>query len=91
VAVTDAAVLSNRVDGVVLVTQAGKTRRDLARQAVLNLKQAGANIFGGMINRVSKKEGGYYHQYYTPKKLKAVNLSNPANGSQRRWQWLPFK
>lgn len=91
VAVTDAAVLSNRVDGVVLVTQAGKTRRDLARQAVLNLKQAGANIFGGMINRVSKKEGGYYHQYYTPKKLKAVNLSSPAGRPQRRWQWLPFK
>jgi non-specific protein-tyrosine kinase len=89
-AVADAAVLSNRVDGVVLVTRPGHTRRDIARQAILNLQQAGANFFGGVLNRVSKKEGGYYHQYYTPKKLKSTAQSNPAR-SQRRWQWLPFK
>ncbi|MBI1877584.1 MAG: polysaccharide biosynthesis tyrosine autokinase [Chloroflexi bacterium] len=91
VAVADAAVLSNRVDGVVLVTQAGKTRREVARQAILNLQQAGANIFGGILNRVSKKGGGYYyHQYYTPNRPAFVSKPRHAR-PQRRWQWLPFK
>ncbi|MFN8454784.1 MAG: polysaccharide biosynthesis tyrosine autokinase [Anaerolineae bacterium] len=90
VAVADAAILSNRVDGVVLVTQAGQTRRDVARQAILNLKQAGANLFGVVLNRVSKKEGGYYHQYYTSKRPTPAGQSGHAK-PQRRWQWLPFK
>ena len=91
VAVTDAAVLSNRVDGVVLVTQAGKTRRDVARQAILNLQQAGANFFGGVLNRVSKKGGGYYYQqYYTPNQSRTAGQPGHAR-PQRRWQWLPFK
>jgi non-specific protein-tyrosine kinase len=90
-AVADAVVLSNRVDGVVLVTQAGKTRREVARQAILNLKQAGANIFGGILNRVSKKEGGYYyHQYYIPNRPEATGKPHHTR-PQRRWQWLPFK
>jgi capsular exopolysaccharide synthesis family protein len=90
VAVTDAAVLSNRVDGVVLVTYAGQTRRDVARQAVLNLQQAGANLLGGVLNGISKREGGYsYHQYYTPSRHGAAGQPSRA-GLRRRWQWLPF-
>jgi non-specific protein-tyrosine kinase len=89
-AVADAAILSNRVDGVVLVTRAAKTRREVARQAVLNLKQAGANIFGGVLNQVSKKEGGYYQQYYTPNRPESGGKAYQAK-PQRRWQWLPFK
>jgi capsular exopolysaccharide synthesis family protein len=90
VAVTDAAVLSNRVDGVVLVTYAGQTRRDVARQAVLNLQQAGANLLGGVLNGISKREGGYYyHQYYTPNRHEHAAQPSLA-GQRRRWQWLPF-
>lgn len=90
VAVTDAAVLSNRVDGVVLVTQAGQTRRDVAKQAVLNLQQAGANLLGAVLNRVSKQEGGYYYsQYYTANRRSPAGQPNHAS-LRRRWQWLPF-
>lgn len=64
--VTDAAVLSSRVDGVVLVIEAGQTSRDIARQAVEDLKQAGATLLGGVLNRVSQKGGGYYYHYYSP-------------------------
>ncbi|MEW5960544.1 MAG: polysaccharide biosynthesis tyrosine autokinase, partial [Chloroflexota bacterium] len=67
--VADAAVLSNRVDGVVLVTKVGSTRLSAARQAVLNLRQAGANLLGGVLNQVkSHSSGYYYHQgyYYAP-------------------------
>lgn len=90
VAVTDAAVLSNRVDGVVLVTQAGQTRRDVAKRAVLNLQQAGANLLGAVLNRVSKQEGGYYYsQYYTANRRSPAGQPNHAS-LRRRWQWLPF-
>jgi capsular exopolysaccharide synthesis family protein len=86
VAVADAAVLSRRVDGVVLVIEAGQTRRDVARQAVMNLQQAGAHILGGVLNRASYKRGGYhYYHYYSSKRRKPA--SQPA---QRQWRWLPF-
>jgi succinoglycan biosynthesis transport protein ExoP len=86
VSVTDAAVLSRRVDGVVLVIEAGQTRRDVARQAIMNLQQAGAHILGGVLNRASYKRGGYYYyHYYSSKRRKPGG--QPA---QRLWGWLPF-
>ncbi|HMP38767.1 MAG TPA: CpsD/CapB family tyrosine-protein kinase [Roseiflexaceae bacterium] len=50
VAVTDAAVLATRVDGVLLVFQAGKTRRDRARQARQILEKVKAHIVGVVLN-----------------------------------------
>jgi non-specific protein-tyrosine kinase len=87
VAVADAIVLSNRVDGVVLVTQAGRTRRDVARRAVLNLQQAGANFLGAVLNWVSKQEGGYYYYQY-----RSFNPHQPAGQPSRARlrHWLPF-
>ncbi len=49
-AVTDAAVLSTRVDGVLLVLQAGKTRRDRAREARRLLEKVKAHIVGVVLN-----------------------------------------
>lgn len=62
-AVADAAVLSNRVDGVVLVAEAGRTRLNMAGQALQVLDQAGARLLGGLLNRASSKKGGYYYYY----------------------------
>lgn len=62
-AVADATILSTRVDGLVLVTEAGQTRRDAARQAIDHLQQAGATLLGGVLNRVPHKRGGYYYYY----------------------------
>lgn len=61
--VTDAVILSRRVDGVVLVVASGKTRRDVARQAIFNLQHAGANILGAVLNRAPQKRGAYYYSY----------------------------
>ncbi len=61
--VTDAVVLSNRVDATLLVMRAGKTRHGAAKQAVSNLRQAGANLLGGVINQVSGKRAGYYQPF----------------------------
>lgn len=48
--IADAAVLSGQVDGVVLVLEAGKTRRGIAEQAVDNLQQAGAHLLGVVLS-----------------------------------------
>ncbi|MFL7794471.1 MAG: CpsD/CapB family tyrosine-protein kinase, partial [Anaerolineae bacterium] len=65
--VTDAAVLAQNVDGVLLVVDAGETRREIAQHAVESLRQVGANVIGAVLNRVSAGKGGYYnyyHEYY---------------------------
>ncbi|HLF28443.1 MAG TPA: polysaccharide biosynthesis tyrosine autokinase [Anaerolineae bacterium] len=59
--VADAAVLSIQVDSVVMVIEAGRTRRDVARQAMSNLRQAGARLLGGVLNGVlDTRRTGYY-------------------------------
>lgn len=61
VAVTDAAVLATRVDGVLLVLQAGRTRRDRAREARQKLEKVKANIVGVVLNNAKLEAGyGYY-------------------------------
>jgi capsular exopolysaccharide synthesis family protein len=62
VAVTDAAVLATKVDGVVLVISAGKTRREYARSAVQRLQQINARLVGTVLTNVPMGAGfkGYY-------------------------------
>jgi capsular exopolysaccharide synthesis family protein len=62
VAVTDAAVLATKVDGVLLVISAGKTRRDHARTAVQRLEQINARVVGTVLTNVPMGAGfsGYY-------------------------------
>jgi capsular exopolysaccharide synthesis family protein len=64
IAVTDAAVLAPRVDGVILVVNAGKTRRDLAVKARDMLKQVNAHILGVVLNnaQVDKSAYAYFGQ-----------------------------
>jgi capsular exopolysaccharide synthesis family protein len=63
--VTDAAVLATQTDGVLLVADAGKTRRNAARRSVEVLQQVGANVLGAALNRLSpSRSGGYYYYYY---------------------------
>ncbi|HEU4327196.1 MAG TPA: CpsD/CapB family tyrosine-protein kinase [Roseiflexaceae bacterium] len=59
VAVTDAAVLATRVDGVLLVLQAQRTTRERARQARQILEKVKANIVGVVLNN-AEIEHGYY-------------------------------
>jgi non-specific protein-tyrosine kinase len=62
VAVTDAAVLATKVDGVLLVIGAGKTRREYARMAVQRLQQINARLVGTVLTNVQMGAGfaGYY-------------------------------
>ena len=52
IAVVDAVVLATKVDGVLLVTSAGETKREHAQQAVERLKKVNANIVGAVLNNV---------------------------------------
>jgi capsular exopolysaccharide synthesis family protein len=65
VAVTDAAVLASRVDGVLLVIKAGATKRDHARRAKALLEKVNAHLLGVVLNNI-KMDTSYY-SYYTDK------------------------
>jgi non-specific protein-tyrosine kinase len=56
-AVTDAAVLATRLDGVLLVLQAGHTRRDRAREARRLLEKVKANMIGVVLNNAQLEMG----------------------------------
>jgi Mrp family chromosome partitioning ATPase len=66
-AVTDAAVLSSQADGVLLVVDAGASRRELATRAVEDLRKVGGNVLGAVLNKVSPRGSGYYYYYYYSK------------------------
>ena len=60
-AVSDTVVLAPRVDGVLLVMQAGRTRREHARQARNVLDKAKASIVGVVLNGAELTQAsGYY-------------------------------
>lgn len=64
IAVSDAAVLAARLDGVLLVLNAGQTKRDHARQAKEMLEKVNAHIVGVVLNNVAPDTAlqGYYSQ-----------------------------
>ena len=66
IVVTDALVLANEVDGVVMVLDFGGVTRDAAKQAKQLLEKVNANILGVVLNKIDmEKEGAYYpYNYY---------------------------
>ena len=63
IAVTDAAVLASKVDAVLLVVSAGRTKREHARQAKALLEKVNARLLGTVLTNV-KGEASLY-QYYS--------------------------
>ena len=66
-AVTDPVVLSQVVDGVLLVLDAHSTVRQAARRASENLRNVNARLVGMVINRLDRSKGRYYYysRYYS--------------------------
>jgi non-specific protein-tyrosine kinase len=62
IAVTDAAVLGTKVDGVLLVVKAGNTRREHALRAKELLERVNVRIVGAVLNNAPPDQslGGYY-------------------------------
>jgi capsular exopolysaccharide synthesis family protein len=61
--VSDATVLSAKVDGVLLVIQPGRTHAEAARAMLTQLNRAGAHVVGVVLNRVPRKNANYYGYY----------------------------
>lgn len=79
-AVTDATVLSTRMDGILLVSDAGRTRRAAARQAVERLRQVDGHLLGVVLNRISLRSGGYYvYPYY---------YESDQDDHHTTWRWI---
>lgn len=60
---SDAAILSTQVDGVLLVLVSGQTRREMARRAVDALTHVNARIVGVVLNRMPVRSSGYSYYY----------------------------
>ena len=58
--VTDATILSNLADGVILVAESGKTPRAALLRTRRILDDAGARILGVALNKLDQRHGGYY-------------------------------
>ena len=63
-AVSDTAILASEVDGVLLVLDAGKTRREIAVHALTGLRQVQARVIGVVLNRMPSRGPGSYYYYY---------------------------
>ena len=65
-AVTDSAVIASQVDGVVMVLQAGATRREAALRAKEEICRTGGKLIGVALNKLkaSRSSGYYYYHYY---------------------------
>ena len=85
--VSDATVLSAKVDGVLLVIQPGKTHAEAARAMLAQLQRAGAHVVGVVLNRVPRKNANYYG-YYRYENDSAYSIENSpveqAAGSDNR-------
>lgn len=66
IAVTDAAVLASKVDGVLLVIKAGTTKRDHAQRAKALLEKVNARLVGAVLNNVRMDIS--LHRYYAEQK-----------------------
>lgn len=64
-AVTDAQILANLVDGSVLVVRSGKTEIEPAQKAKEALAPAKAKLLGVVLNDREKKASNYYYYYGT--------------------------
>ncbi len=62
--VSDAVILSNLVDGVVLVAESGVTNRSALARAHKMLTMAGAKVLGAVLNKLDVRHNGYYGYYY---------------------------
>lgn len=79
--VTDAAVLSQHVGGVVLVVGVGKTKLQDLEKSLSALQMVGTNLLGVVLNRLpAKGPDAYAYSYYTSDEL---NASKPPTESGR--------
>lgn len=63
-AVTDAQILATKSDGVIIVIDAGKVKRDIALKVKNNLERVQARIIGTVLNNAKIDQESSYYYYY---------------------------
>ncbi len=63
-AVSDALIISNMVEGMLLVVEFGKTRRETLERSLGQIRGIGAPLVGIVLNEVSTDVPGYGYSYY---------------------------
>lgn len=64
--VTDAAILSTFVDGVILAIASGKTEIEAGKRALKSLEAVNANVLGAVMTMIPVTKRGYYsYKYYS--------------------------
>ena len=63
-AVADAAILSNQVDGALLVISSGETSASLMMRALERLESVGVRPLGVVLNKLTERKGGEHYYYY---------------------------
>ncbi|MEW1810244.1 polysaccharide biosynthesis tyrosine autokinase [Pseudarthrobacter phenanthrenivorans] len=83
--VTDAAVLSQYVGGVVIVVGSHKVSRHDLEKSLSSLEMVAANVLGVVLNRLpAKGPDSYTYGYYTSEESSGRKRSAP-NGSRQQW------
>jgi len=62
--VTDAQIAAAQSDGVILVVEAGKVKKDVALRAKASLDHVKARLIGVVLNNVPRKHSDSYYYYY---------------------------
>jgi succinoglycan biosynthesis transport protein ExoP len=87
-AVTDSAILSPKVDGVLLVVKPGVTQMAVAKQCVELLQRGGAKLLGVVLNEVNLQGSRYY--YYKGYYYASRNYYDDENHQRKTKGWLRF-
>lgn len=61
--VTDAAIVSRLVDGVIIIAASGETKKDILVQAKKHLEKVEANVLGVVLTKVELSKSTYYSGY----------------------------
>ena len=72
--VTDAAILANIVDGVIMLVRCGKIHIEIVSRTKQKLQDSKANILGVLLNNVDYGKESYYHYYYYSDEEKKKNV-----------------
>ncbi|NCC76411.1 MAG: polysaccharide biosynthesis tyrosine autokinase [Clostridia bacterium] len=81
--VTDAAIISTKVDGAIFVIRAGEIKKAQLTRATELLKKVNAHVLGFILNGASRQTDDYYAYYYTSDYLEN-SPSDGKNSKKRR-------
>jgi Mrp family chromosome partitioning ATPase len=85
--VSDALVLAPRVSGILLVVEAGATRRGALQKAHDALVHTDGRLLGVTLNRLTSRRSGYYYYHYYQYYYSRYEREGP--GGSRRSRLLP--